>query len=48
VGTVVQTRRETLGAMFGEWYQWLAERLEQYPAAGKSQGAAHAFADWRP
>jgi hypothetical protein len=44
----VLTRRETLGAMFGEWFQWLAERIEKYPAPGKDVGAAIAFADWRP
>ena len=45
---VVEARRGVLGAMFGEWFQWLAERLEQYPAPGKSLGAAKAFAKWRP
>jgi hypothetical protein len=34
--------------MFGEWFQWLAERMEQYPAPGKAQGAAAAFRDWVP
>lgn len=41
-------RRETMGSMFAEWFQWLAERLDEYPAAGKKLGAAVAFRDWRP
>ena len=32
----------------GEWLQWLAERLEQYPQPEKQVGAHIAFADWRP
>ena len=34
--------------MFGEWYQWLAERIDEYPAPGKTVGAPVAFKDWRP
>ena len=45
---LVLARRATLGAMFGEWFQWLAERLEQYPAPGKAEGAPLAFKNWRP
>jgi hypothetical protein len=45
---LVELRRETLGAMFGEWFQWLAERLEEHPAPGKREGAAIAFKRWRP
>jgi hypothetical protein len=46
---LVVARRETLGTKtFGEWYQWLAERIEQYPAPGKDVGAPIAFADWTP
>jgi hypothetical protein len=48
VKPLVVARRETLGAMFGEWFQWLAERIEQYPAPGKDVGAPIAFADWKP
>ena len=43
----VEARRETLGPMFGEWFQWLAERLEEDPAPGKSQGAWLAHKGWR-
>ncbi len=48
VRPIVIERRGTLGAMFGEWYQWLAERIEQYPAPGKDVGAPVAFREWRP
>ena len=43
----VEQRRLTLGAMFGEWYQWLAERLEEDPAPGKSVGAHLAHRNWK-
>ena len=45
---VVLSRRAELGVTFGEWYQWLAERIEQYPAPGKDVGAPLAFKDWKP
>jgi hypothetical protein len=48
VRPIVIARRETLGAMFGEWFQWLAERIDEYPAPGKDVGAPIAFKDWRP
>jgi hypothetical protein len=48
VRPIVISRRETLGAMFGEWYQWLAERIDEYPAPGKDVGAPIAFKDWKP
>ena len=32
----------------GEWFQWLAERLERYPSTGKELGAHVAFDDWKP
>jgi hypothetical protein len=44
----VIARREVLGNMFGEWYQWLAEQLEEYPAPGKSQNAAVVHQRWKP
>ena len=47
VKPIVVARREKLG-VFGEWFQWLAERMEQYPAPGKTVGAPVAFKDWRP
>lgn len=48
VKPIVLAQRATLGAMFGEWYQWLAERIEQYPAPGKDVGAPVAFKNWKP
>lgn len=45
---VVTSRRGELGVTFGEWYQWLAERIEQYPAPGKDVGAPVAFKEWKP
>ena len=48
VRPTVLARRQSLGAMFGEWFQWLAERMEAYPAKGKQEGAWNAFRDWRP
>lgn len=44
----VEARRATLGAAFGEWFQWLAERMEEHPAPGKDVGAAAAFRAWKP
>lgn len=48
VGPYIEARRITMGAMFGEWYQWLAERLEERPAPGKTLGAWIAHRRWRP
>jgi hypothetical protein len=31
-----------------EWFQWLVDRLEQYPQPEKKLGAHVAFADWSP
>ncbi|MBI2079004.1 MAG: hypothetical protein HYT80_11675 [Euryarchaeota archaeon] len=32
---------------FCEWWQWLVERMEEDPAAGKQEGAHVAFRSWR-
>ena len=48
IGPYVEGRRSVLGAMFGEWFQWLAERLEENPAPGKAIGAWAAHRDWKP
>lgn len=45
---LVLAQRKGLGATFGEWYQWLAERIEEYPAPGKDIGAPVAFKGWKP
>lgn len=44
----VELRRRELGVYYGEWMQWLAERLAQYPSPGKLEGAHNAHKDWKP
>lgn len=45
----VLDQRARLGTPnWGEWFQWLAERLEEHPVEGKSAGAYQAFRSWRP
>ena len=44
----IESRRGDLGATFGEWFQWLAERIDERPAPGKRDGAHVAFRRWRP
>jgi hypothetical protein len=41
-------RRELGHNNYFEWFQWLAERLEEFPAPGKAEGAHVAHADWKP
>jgi hypothetical protein len=48
VHPAMAVKRATFGATFGEWYEWLYNRLEQYPAPGKDVGAMHAFKTWKP
>lgn len=43
-----EKRRASGNKVHFEWFQWLAERLEQYPAPGKLEGAYVAHRDWRP
>lgn len=43
-----QARRSEVGAMFGEWFQWLVERMEESPAPGKDIGAPIAHKGWTP
>lgn len=31
-----------------EWFEWLAERLDEYGLAGKALGTHVAFKDWKP
>jgi hypothetical protein len=45
----IESRRDGLSiAAFGEWLQWLPERLEQYPQPEKRTGAHIAFSTWKP
>ena len=32
---------------YGEWWQWLVERMDEDPAPGKREGAHIAFRSWR-
>jgi hypothetical protein len=47
-GRYVIGRRAEVGVMFGEWFQWLAERLQEYPAPGKAENAAVVHRRWKP
>jgi hypothetical protein len=42
----VEAHRVSFGVMFGEWFQWLAERMIDNPAPGKEVGAASAYRAW--
>lgn len=42
-----EARRAEVGAVFGEWFQWLAERMEEDPVPGKELGAFVAHRKWR-
>jgi hypothetical protein len=45
----IESERDALNMpAFGEWFQWLAERLEQYPQPEKRVGAHIAFSEWKP
>lgn len=44
----VEARRERFGVMFGEWFQWLAERMVDRPVPAKALGAPRAYRAWRP
>lgn len=44
----VLSRRAKYGdPNWGEWFQWLVERMDEDPAPGKAEGAHVAFRDWR-
>ena len=45
----IESERDALNIpKYGEWFQWLAERLEQYPQPEKGVGAHIAFSTWEP
>lgn len=48
IGPYVFSRREELGVYYGEWMQWLAERMDEYPSPGKNRGAHVAHKSWKP
>lgn len=41
-------RRAEVGVYYGEWMQWLAERMADYPSPGKDRGAHVAHKGWKP
>ncbi len=43
----VESQRGVLGISLAEWFQWLAERLDEDPAPGKAQGAHLAHREWK-
>ena len=44
----VEARREKeQDPNFGEWFQWLVERMEEDPAPGKADGAHVSYRGWR-
>ncbi|MEJ2481556.1 MAG: DUF4760 domain-containing protein [Gemmatimonadota bacterium] len=46
-GWAVQIRREQGREKFGEWFQWLADRMRECEAAGEAP-AYQRFEDWTP
>lgn len=44
----VYARRSELGVYYGEWMEWLADRLDEHPSPGKHIGAHIAHRGWRP
>ena len=44
----VEFRRAEMGISYGEWMQWLAERLDEYPSPGKHGGAHRTHRKWKP
>ncbi len=44
----IEVRRRELGVSYGEWMQWLAEKLDEHPSPGKHLGAHLAHKRWRP
>ena len=45
---IEEQRMETNLPNMAEWFQWLAERLEEYGRTEKSVGTHIAFKDWEP
>ena len=44
----VVARRAEQGVFYGEWMQWLAERMIEFPSPGKKIGAHIAHRKWKP
>lgn len=45
-GYVEWQREQSHDVSFGEWFQWLAERMHEDPAPGKAEGAHVAYRNW--
>ena len=45
---VEQVREKTRRPSVYEWFQWLAERLSQYPEYRDEEGAYVKYCDWKP
>ena len=45
---IIAQRKKYKSNNIGEWFQWLAERLDEYPAPEKEFGAHVSFKDWKP
>jgi hypothetical protein len=43
-----EVREERSHERIAEWFQWLAERLEEHEAIAPTQAAQQRFADWEP
>ena len=44
----VEEERRTRNASYAEWFQWLFDRLEEYPVPGKADGAHVTHRAWMP
>jgi hypothetical protein len=44
----VAAERQVRGLHYAEWYQWLVDRMEEFPAPGKKVGAYDAHRSWTP
>lgn len=44
----IESRRREMGINYGEWTQWLAERMAEHPSPGKDAGAHVAHREWTP
>jgi hypothetical protein len=46
-GPYIIGRRAVIGVAFGEWFQWLAARMNEDPAPGKGDGAHRSHRSWK-
>lgn len=48
IAPYVMARRVELGVYYGEWMEWLVDRLREHPSPGKAIGAHVAHRAWIP